>query len=320
MQEPLAGGASTTSWDPLDPRNPIYGITPDPTRNTGTASPYEPPPPPKTTSSAGSPTTTSYTGAQEILRGNGSAGSTGTTSGTVTSTGAGALPPASVSIAQAAGTSTAKAITGPRRYNATLHPTSRPVLSGSGTRGAGPRPYTTGEIIAVYEQADLRTLSNSAGQRWYDRKTNWAFRFLYNPNAITVSTQIDAEATPTLLDPGLFFGQQQAIGFQLYLNRTAEVNWGIQNADYREIIAAGTQYDVNHLYKVINGDRGDVGFLVNTLVRVVFGPSIFYEGFITNIDVQHTHFNARMTPIQSMVNITMTRVNTFATPSNQAAS
>lgn len=213
------------------------------------------------------------------------------------------------------GLSRAVAVLGPRRYNATLHPYSRPVLNNSGSRGAGPRPYSTGEIVAVFEQGSLKT--DAEISKWYARKTNWAFRFLYNPANFRVSTQINAAATPTLIDPARFFGQQQAIGFQLYLNRTAELNHGIQNVDYREILAAGTQYDVNYLYKVVNGDAGDVGFLVNTLVRIVFGPSIFYEGFITNIDVQHTHFNARMTPMQSLVDITMTRVTQNKNPAGE---
>jgi len=211
---------------------------------------------------------------------------------------------------------------GARRYNASLHPNSRPTLTAAGKNGAGPRPYSTGEIYALFIEPDVMDLkigdASTSTQNWYKRTMNWAFRFLYNPSSVQVETQIDQKATPTAIDAAAFFGQQQAIAFQLFINRSEELARGIQNTDLAQILRYGTNYDVNHLYRTINGDAGDVGFLINTLVRVVFGPYHAYEGFITNIGVQHKQFNADMVPMMSTVDVSMTRVSQFNNPAGLA--
>lgn len=217
-----------------------------------------------------------------------------------------------------------KSVGGPRRYNASLHPEQRPMLTNTGefagsNYGTGPKPYATGEIYALFEQKSIQGDDGATGSPWYKRTLNWAFRFLYNPAQIQVSTQIDQSATPTNLDPGVFFGQQQALGFQLYINRMAEMARGAQNVDLSRILQYGTQYDINHLFRVVNGDAGDVGFLVNTLVRVSFGPNNYYEGFITNIDATHSQFNSQMVPMVSTVNLNVTRVSQINGPATDTA-
>jgi hypothetical protein len=92
-----------------------------------------------------------------------------------------------------------------------------------------------------------------------------------------------------------------------------------------DLLQRGTIADIEYLYKAINGpgpgsvnaqgvaskwvnSRGiatsDIGFLMPTLLNIDIGP-LSYQGYVTNLKVDHTSFTQEMIPIRSDLTISL---------------
>jgi hypothetical protein len=123
--------------------------------------------------------------------------------------------------------------------------------------------------------------------------------------------------------------------FEVYLNRIADfqqiVKGGgftgnnpypiiVPTEDIAEIYEKGTMYDLEYLFKTINGPNAtfvsalngstaDRGWLRPTFVELHLGRSMRYRVRISEFSVNHIIFNQNMTPIFSTVKFTCSRFN-----------
>ena len=165
----------------------------------------------------------------------------------------------------------------------------------------------------------------------------YGFKFLYNPQTVSM-----AWGLMSAMDP--YYEAQQmdkfqvvatslmssTVSFQLMLNRIKDFDY-LDNAinPYPEFVAPeerdqiwakGTMYDLEYLFKTINGPDGtfesqlngttaDRGWMRPTIVELHLGYSMRYRVRISEFAVNHIIFNSRMVPMLSTVNITCNRFN-----------
>lgn len=182
-------------------------------------------------------------------------------------------------------------------------------------------PY--GHDNVALKRGYIMRLAERAGSRTEDyipSNKRYKFRFLYNPESVTYSTNVFAGSVPP--DYGnandiltaRFIGQE-TVSFGLMLDRT-------QEAYEQGIKTRGTLPDLEALYRVVNGNPGlNTGFLYLSLVIIYWEPTTtvaslppFY-GYITNINVEHSKFTPRMCPIRSVVSISAARLASAAATS-----
>ena len=168
-------------------------------------------------------------------------------------------------------------------------------------------------------------------------KKLWGFRYTYNPTTIQYQVQGNTSVDWTLSsnDPAALLAGNIQVNFQLYLNRIADMtqlktnpNQGYgQPALIQEqidgILNRGTEYDIEYLYRVCNGDpdtslgknpmltyngtSSDVGILKMLPVWLYVNDNMKLFGSVASINVSHAMFTLDMIPILSTVDITFTR-------------
>jgi len=90
--------------------------------------------------------------------------------------------------------------------------------------------------------------------------------------------------------------------------------------DLVEIYQKGTMYDLEYLFKTINGpaatfknkygvQTADRSYMRLAILELHLGNSMRYRGRITELEVNHTIFNNRMIPLFSTVRISFARIN-----------
>lgn len=164
----------------------------------------------------------------------------------------------------------------------------------------------------------------------------WGFKFLYNPKEIsygsTIDTAIDWMLQPK--DPSNFFGGNTVITLNLYLNRIADMkalrSSGTIANDYpggaltteqkNGILKRGTEFDLEYLYRVVNGDPGntslvsdtslltsDFGYITGMPVWIQIHDNMRYRGSLSSIEVNHVIFTESMIPTLSVVKLSFIR-------------
>ena len=182
---------------------------------------------------------------------------------------------------------------------------------------------------------------------------SYGFRFHYNPQFVQQSYGSITGISPELLESGkdqtnmiTTPASSSSISITLYLNRIEDMNalanfnvkepssFAPINSDekslkyYPEVVPAadrrlikdfGTMYDLDFLFKAINGDMngyksplrgvktGDVGWLNGIAVEVHMGRKLRYLARVTNISVNHVQFTENMVPTLTTVVLTMAR-------------
>jgi hypothetical protein len=171
--------------------------------------------------------------------------------------------------------------------------------------------------------------------------------FLYNPSVLNVAHSVDSNVladpnsqVPDDVTSGVFLMPlSQSVNFTLLFDRTYEL-WDSSKltGDARiQVPLYGVAYDVLSLYKItgiaapmtlpaqgtaadataLSGlqkgafSGGPAGPMVNTPAYAVIGSSLSYYGFITELDVQYTHWTQSMVPQRGQVSVTM---NLLPTP------
>jgi hypothetical protein len=99
---------------------------------------------------------------------------------------------------------------------------------------------------------------------------------------------------------------------------------GTKVEDLKEIYQKGTMYDMEYLFRTIQGPHGnfqsningwtaDKGWMRPSIVEVHLGNRLRYRARITELSINHAVFDARMVPILSTVNMTLARFNDYQT-------
>jgi hypothetical protein len=161
------------------------------------------------------------------------------------------------------------------------------------------------------------------------------------------------------MDPSAIFTGTSTIDFRLYINRIIDMSalrgalksateritdntngldirqltvdtWSkgyprpITKEDVYGILTRGTEYDLEYLYRVINGDpqptpsfkngskTADFGTLMGMPIWVRFHDNMRYKGIVSGINVNHFIFNHNMIPMLTEVSISLARIPVFA--------
>ena len=196
-----------------------------------------------------------------------------------------------------------------------------------------------------YFYQDLDSAFNADG-RPKGRNNLWGFQFMFNPNALShqnsANTGIDWTNNQDISN--LLTGSQ-TFSISLFFNRTVDVaqlsslvidsqgspvvvpNTGVKtgytgrtltSADILGIVTRGTEYDLEFLYRVVNGEpqngpamdapTADLGYLSGLPIWVRLNNQMRYKGTISSLGVQHLMFTPDMVPVVTEVSISFTRI------------
>jgi hypothetical protein len=216
------------------------------------------------------------------------------------------------------------------------------------SQAGGNIDWVTGKPMSV---ATLEAYNNSQMGRMYQdtyllsaknpEKKLWGFKFMYNPTSISYSTNTDTSNDWTLgkADPSNALGGNTAVSFELYLNRVIDVkaiNAGKGGSGYpgkplsptalKGIKTRGTEYDLEYLYRVVNGDpqpnqalladkgkSSDLGFITGMPFWLHINDNMRYFGSLASLSVNHVIFTEDMIPVFTTVDVTFIRYPATAT-------
>jgi hypothetical protein len=182
----------------------------------------------------------------------------------------------------------------------------------------------------------------------------YGFQFLWNPETIQVNVARNMEITPSAADSlrvvtGVFPGQE-TFSLNIMLDRTNDFaclahnkkaalpSWATYSGYYthqypaaakqnfskeiEKLMKQGTMYDLEYLFRAINGSgfggkeyanllgrtTANIGYLQPTLLGIELGPtidSLSYVGWVSNLSMNHTHFTENMIPLRTEVSISV---------------
>jgi hypothetical protein len=165
----------------------------------------------------------------------------------------------------------------------------------------------------------------------------WGFRFTYNPQDLTYSTSTNTSIDWMLnsKDPANLLGGNTSVSIQLYLNRIADMTElkdakggdfsrsyprALRKEEIEGILYRGTEYDLEFLYRVLNGDPGktalleysggktaDFGYITGTPCWFHLHNNLRYYGSMSSLEVKHAMFTQEMVPMLSTVTISFIR-------------
>lgn len=188
----------------------------------------------------------------------------------------------------------------------------------------------------------------------------WGFRFNYNPTTISYGTQSSSSLDVTTFanDPANLVGGNTVVNLELYLNRIADfqdlpgkennptdvlsmypIPAGFTTAssisdpgNISGILTRGTEYDLEFLYRVVNGNprandllsgngtSSDFGYITGVPFRLVLHDNMRYFCSIQTITVNHVMFTPDMIPILSVVSLSLLRYPGLTTVESQTFS
>jgi hypothetical protein len=176
----------------------------------------------------------------------------------------------------------------------------------------------------------------------------WGFRFMYNPEVIGYSTSGNNSIDWTFgsKDSATSLTGNQTVKVELLISRISDLSYLNMAAAKRDETAAygrplqdeerygllnrGTEYDLEFLYRCLNGDpeentmlldenyganighkeyrrSADIGYITGIPLWMYLGPNLRYFGSVTGINVTHKIFDLNMVPMLSVISIDFTR-------------
>ena len=179
----------------------------------------------------------------------------------------------------------------------------------------------------------------------YQGSKLWGFRFMYNPDGFSYSTSSNNSIDWTLgsKDPATVLSGNQTVRFQLYINRIADMSYlldlkanpssmyvdqrtaygrELDSTEIEGLLNRGTEYDLEFLYRVLNGDplknpllfnpnysgvTSDFGYTTAVPCWLYLNENLRYYGSVASFDVTHRIFTPNMVPMLSIVDITFAR-------------
>jgi hypothetical protein len=183
--------------------------------------------------------------------------------------------------------------------------------------------------------------------------TMYGFKFLYNPTEVSMSWGIAEGFNPEVTRSGADGGigpvgagiDQSTVDFTLLLNRLEDMKYidsnGLRSTvknpypgnfnnpeDLKMIYKKGTMYDIEYLFRTINGPNAiyqsglndktaDQGFLIGARVELHLGDGLRYLVRLGSLSINHTVFNDRMVPLLSNVQISCHRFYDIPEPGDR---
>ena len=166
----------------------------------------------------------------------------------------------------------------------------------------------------------------------------YRFNFTYNPTSInyTTSANTPIDWTINTADPSNVLGGPTIVTFDLYLNRIVDLDilkngmdttgWlgGLSETDQKGLLYRGTEYDLEWLYRIVNGtptstgllqygggETADFGYITGTPFWLQIHENMRYFGGLAGLSVNHVMFTKDMIPILTVVSITFNRYPVF---------
>jgi hypothetical protein len=173
---------------------------------------------------------------------------------------------------------------------------------------SGQDPYTTVSAQLVASTVELTLLLNRVGDFAYINENGFNSGFGNVDQAYAKFLQDDLRQGGTITNPYPDF---------------------VDLDDIKEIYKKGTMYDLEYLFKTINGPHAtftsllngktaDRGWIRPTFVELHLGAGMRYRVRVIELSVTHSIFNSRMVPILSSVKLVLGRFNDG--PQNYSAS
>ena len=179
-------------------------------------------------------------------------------------------------------------------------------------------------------------LKDSVGT--YTKSHRWGFRFTYNPQSFSYSTTASNSVDWTLgsKDPAVLLAGNQNVTIQLYLNRIPDLKYlrmtnpkinqtsvygrELAASEIQGILNRGTEYDIEYLYRVVNGDpltqssllnydgvTSDFGYTTGVPCWLALSENLRFFGSVSGFSVNHIMFDLNMVPMLSIVDINFQR-------------
>lgn len=179
-------------------------------------------------------------------------------------------------------------------------------------------------------------LKDSVGT--YTKSHRWGFRFTYNPQSFSYSTAASNSVDWTLgsKDPAVLLAGNQNVTVQLYLNRIPDLKYlrmtdpkinktsvygrELATSEIQGILNRGTEYDIEYLYRVVNGDpltqssllnydgvTSDFGYTTGVPCWLALSENLRFFGSVSGFSVNHIMFDLNMVPMLSIVDISFQR-------------
>jgi hypothetical protein len=172
----------------------------------------------------------------------------------------------------------------------------------------------------------------------YTKSHRWGFRFTYNPQSFSYSTTASNSVDWTLgsKDPAVLLAGNQNVTIQLYLNRIPDLKYlrmtnpkinqtsvygrELADSEIQGILNRGTEYDIEFLYRVVNGDpltqasllnydgvTSDFGYTTGVPCWLALSENLRFFGSVSGFSVNHIMFDLNMVPMLSIVDINFQR-------------
>jgi len=168
----------------------------------------------------------------------------------------------------------------------------------------------------------------------------WGFRFMYNPTTFSYSSSSNNAVDWTLgaSDPATLLTGNSSVSFEVYINRIPDLKYlrlinptfseeqvygrDLDEIEKEGILNRGTEYDIEFLYRVLNGDplkeslllstkykgvTADFGYTTGVPCWLVLNENLRYYGSVASFQVNHAMFDLNMVPMLSTVSITFAR-------------
>ena len=163
----------------------------------------------------------------------------------------------------------------------------------------------------------------------------WGFRFMYNPTTFNYSTSANNSIDWTYgsADVSVLLAGNQTINLSLYLNRIIDMTAlqrsnsrgyprGLEKEEVEGILNRGTEYDIEFLYRVLNGDptednllfnpqykgkTADFGYTTGVPCWLYLNDNYRVFGSVSGFQVNHVMFTDKMIPMFSTVDLSFTR-------------
>ena len=198
-----------------------------------------------------------------------------------------------------------------------------------------------------YSAKALNSYQSNLSLKDSTKSQQWGFRFMYNPTSFSYSTSSNnsVDFTNSQNDPSALLVGNSQVTFELYINRILDMS-ALASAEQNKIdpttqdigysrpltkdelygiLYRGTEYDIEFLYRVLNGSpqggaqllsddykslggvTSDFGYTTAVPCWLWLHDNLRYYGAVASFQVNHVMFDLRMVPILSVVSITFSR-------------
>jgi len=226
----------------------------------------------------------------------------------------------------------------PHKASRTVSPAAFPNLSVSSSVDAD----TIERLQKVNQRGfffqDTKNSWTAKGNPKYKASQLWGFQFMYNPTTFGHQQQNANFDISNTQDISNQLTGNQTMSVNLFINRMIDMSAlaydrakqvdgtggdyarALTDDDIHGILKRGTEYDLEFLYRVVNGEpklgpstdraTSDFGFIAPAPIWFRFHDNLKYKVIINNISVNHIIFTENMVPMVTEVSISMLRIPT----------